>query len=159
MNIAKNKIIPKELLDKYNSVYFANEEHTICVVSKRFKEELSYNYARVSNGTLLLDEWCINAGDFINKTAIILTKDGNHKVIKEDGEVIITRTYDIHLSHYYYGTYVARYESYGKGTMYELLNLNDSTTYFDRFDGIQNVDKEKLVGRHPSYFWVMKKSQ
>lgn len=159
MYMRKNEIIPKKILDAYESVYFANEEHTIYVVSKRFKEELRYNYARVSNGTLLLKEWCLSAGNFINNTAIVLTKEGNHEIITEDGKVVITRTYDIHLSHYYYGTYVARYESYGKGTMYELLNLNDSRTYFDRFDGIQNVDKEKLVGRHPSYFWVMKKSQ
>ena len=158
MNIAKNKIIPKELLDKYNSVYFANEEHTICVVSKRFRNELRYNYIRVSDESLLLDEWCVSAGDFINKTAIVLTKDGNHKVITEDGEVIITRAYYTSLSHYYYGTFVGK-QSYDKGAMYELLNLNGLNGYFTNLNSIQKVDKSKLVGRQPKYFWLMSRGK
>ena len=56
MERVKTGIISKEFLDKYESVYFANEEQTIYIVSKRFREELKYNYVRASDEKLLLND-------------------------------------------------------------------------------------------------------
>ena len=152
MYMRKNEIIPKEVLDSYQSVNFANEEHTIYVVSNWVDCKLKYNYVRVSDGTLILYKWCINAGEFINKTAIILCEDETYKIINEDGTCIYCSTAEV--IHYYYGLFVVKYQTIEKELKDVLLDQKGSE--IGTFDAIQNLDKEKLVGKHPEYFWVMK---
>lgn len=154
MYINKNDIIPKEVLDMYDSVNFANEEHTIYIVSKWMDGKVKYNYVSVSDGRWLLNKWCVKASNFINKTAIIKTEEGVFKVIAEDGTS--TAYYTSSLEHYYYGTFAVKYEDLTSSMKCSLWNLNNFGMCFDTFDAIQNVDKEKLMGKQPEYFWVMK---